>query len=536
VAGMRRRYEQTSRVVASGLAILLIMAARPQAFADRFFQPVVPPRPVQVMAHRGVMSAAPENTLAAFRLAVDMSFEWIEVDVRLTKDGHHVIFHDGNLDGKTNGAGPLKEHTLEEIEQLDAGAWFAPRFEGEKVPTFAETLAFAKDKINIYLDCKDVDAVKLVREIQDAAMERQVVVFGDYALLKRVHELSDGAVAVMPDFDDKPDIDLWIQNLNPAAIEFESDLLTPEIVRKAHAAGILVQSDSLGEADNPADWRKAIEMDVDWIQTDYSERVIATAAACTLPSPRPVIIVAHRGVNRLAPENTLTAFQKAIDLYLDYSEVDVRMSSDGRLVVIHDPRLDRTTNGSGYVRSHTLAEMKALSAGAWFGAPYAAERMPTLEEVIELARGKIKLYIDAKEADPVLLAHVIRAAALEEDAVIYGDLGLLREIAQRAPELRLMPRLHDPEKIEKLAHELHPYAFDVPWEVLSQDLIRRCHNLGVKVFSDALGNNESIAEYRKAIEWDIDAIQTDYPLRVLTALLWQHAAQRQPVQEAGGKI
>jgi len=471
------------------------------------------------MVHRGVMSGAPENTLAAFKLAVDMGFEWIEVDVRLTKDGHHVVFHDGDLDGKTDGTGPVKEHTLEEIKLLDAGARFAPRFEGQRVPTFAETLAFSKDKINIYVDSKDVDAGKLVREIQDAGMEKQVVVFGDYSLLKRVRKLSDSAVAIMPDFDDRPDLDFWIKNFSPAAIEVEFDLLTPELVLKAHEAGVLIQSDSLGEADNPASWRKAIEMGVDWIQTDHGEGVVAAAAAYTLPSPRPVTIVAHRGMNRLAPENTLAAFEKAIELGLDYIEVDVRTSSDGRFIASHDSRLERTTNGSGPVQSHTLAELKTLSAGAWFGRPYANQKMPTFEEVIELARGRIKFYIDAKQIDPAALVDILRANSLEQDAVIYADGGTLTRMKKLAPELRIMPRLNDPDRMERLADRLQPYAFDVSWEILSEDLIRRCHRLDIKVFSDAIGEHENSEEYRKAIEWGIDAIQTDYPLRVLTALM-----------------
>jgi glycerophosphoryl diester phosphodiesterase len=524
---MSVRYCRVSGAATFCLVFSVVMGVGRPLSADRFFQPIVPPRPVQVMAHRGVMSAAPENTLAAFGLAVELGFEWIEVDVRLTSDGDHVLFHDPNLDDNSNGTGPLKEHTLEEIRKLDAGGWFARRFEGEKIPTLAETLAFAKDKINLYLDCKDVDVVKLVREIRRSGMERQVVVFGEYRLLKQVHHLSDGAVAVMPDYDDRPDLDFLIQQLHPVAIEFEFDLLTPEIVTRAHAAGIIVQSDSLGEADNPAAWRKAMEMGVDWIQTDCGERVIATAAQCTLPSPRPVMIVAHRGVNRLAPENTLAAFRKAIELDMDYMEVDLHTSSDGQLVAIHDGRLERTTNGSGPVRSHTLAELKVLSAGAWFGAPYARETMPTMEEVVELARGKIKLYIDAKDVDPVLLTGLIRAAGLEKDVAIYGGVGLLREIARHAPELRTMPPLHDPTKMEQLARKLHPYAFDVPWETLSEDLIRRCHDLDIKVFSDALGKNERAPEYRKAINWGIDAIQTDYPLRVITVLM-QRTAQYQP--------
>ena len=104
----------------------------------RFFEPVQPRRAFQVMVHRGSALQAPENTRQAILRSIEDGFEWVEVDVRLTRDGHHALFHDSKLDGKTNSAGPLRERSLEELMQLDAGSWFAPRYSGERLLTLKE--------------------------------------------------------------------------------------------------------------------------------------------------------------------------------------------------------------------------------------------------------------------------------------------------------------------------------------------------------------------------------------------------------------
>ena len=108
-----------------------------------FFEPVTPPRAAQVMVHRGMAMLAPENTRRAVEACIQDFIEWAEVDVRLTKDGKHVIFHDDRLDGKTDGKGPVGALTLDELQKLDAGAWFAPRFKDARLQSLAEVLALA---------------------------------------------------------------------------------------------------------------------------------------------------------------------------------------------------------------------------------------------------------------------------------------------------------------------------------------------------------------------------------------------------------
>lgn len=104
--------------------------------------------------------------------------------------------------------------------------------------------------------------------------------------------------------------------------------------------------------------------------------------------PEGIMTIGHRGANAYAPENTLAAFRKAILMGMDMIELDVHMTSDSQLVVIHDDTVDRTTDGSGYIIQMTLEEIRKLDAGSWFNVSFAGERIPTLEESLAL----IKMY------------------------------------------------------------------------------------------------------------------------------------------------
>lgn len=107
-----------------------------------------------VIAHRGASFYAPENTMSAFELAHQMKADMIELDVLLSKDNVPVVLHDSFLEGTTNGKGLVKDHTLDELKQLDAGSWFSEKFKDEKIPTLEEVLIWAKDKISLNIEVK----------------------------------------------------------------------------------------------------------------------------------------------------------------------------------------------------------------------------------------------------------------------------------------------------------------------------------------------------------------------------------------------
>ena len=109
------------------------------------------------------------------------------------------------------------------------------------------------------------------------------------------------------------------------------------------------------------------------------------------------LLIGHRGYPARYPENTLAAFTGAMDAGCDMIELDVTLTRDRRVVVIHDDTLDRTTNGSGSVRDRTVEEIRRLDAGSWFDPRFAAERVPLLDEVIALTAGRCMLNIEIKD-------------------------------------------------------------------------------------------------------------------------------------------
>jgi glycerophosphoryl diester phosphodiesterase len=145
----------------------------------------------------------------------------------------------------------------------------------------------------------------------------------------------------------------------------------------------------------------------------------------------PPLIIAHRGDSAHRPENTLASFASALEVGADIIELDVQLTSDGHPVVMHDPTVDRTTDGSGPIAAHSLRELRRLSAGyaPLFGAQYAGERVPTLSEVLNFVRGRCKVMIeikpeavtdDAEAGVEALTVAEVRKARMEKDVVLIS--------------------------------------------------------------------------------------------------------------------
>ncbi|QGY47306.1 hypothetical protein GM418_27660 [Maribellus comscasis] len=133
-----------------------------------------------------------------------------------------------------------------------------------------------------------------------------------------------------------------------------------------------------------------------------------------------VYVIAHRGAHKGIPENSLPAYQKAIDLGCDYVEIDVRTTKDNKFVSIHNSSVDNyVLDKKGKVNNFTLAELKALDIGAKVGSEWKNTRIPTFEEILELCCGKIGIYIDLKDAPIPELMKLIRKYHMEQDVLWY---------------------------------------------------------------------------------------------------------------------
>ncbi len=201
----------------------------------------------------------------------------------------------------------------------------------------------------------------------------------------------------------------------------------------------------------------------------------------------------------------------------DYIEIDIRTTRDGRFVLLHDRTLDRTTAAKGPVGNMIAHEVTVLSAGAWFGKPFANEHVPTFDAALSALGDQSHVYLDAKDISPESLLAAIRKHSLMNRHVVYQAPGFCNKLKALDPNVRLLPPLRSMSAFESVA-KLKPYGVDANWSILSKEMIAKCHAAGIRVFSDALGFHESIADYRKAIAWGIDVIQTDHPLRVLRAI------------------
>jgi glycerophosphoryl diester phosphodiesterase len=155
-----------------------------------------------------------------------------------------------------------------------------------------------------------------------------------------------------------------------------------------------------------------------------------------------ILLGGHRGNPDEFPDNTLASFRSAIEVGVDVIECDVHRTDDGALAVIHDHTVDRTTDGSGLVRDYTMAELKRFDAGSWKDPKFAGERVPSLDEVLQLARGKVGVAIEIKNLplpysgiEAAVVTAVKEADMLEDVVVISFDHRSIKAIFDLEPEM-----------------------------------------------------------------------------------------------------
>ena len=250
-------------------------------------------------------------------------------------------------------------------------------------------------------------------------------------------------------------------------------------------------------------------------QTAPSTYVPATALAA---EPGKIVVISHRGEHLHHPENTMPAFQAAIDAGADYFELDVRTTSDGKFVIMHDNTLDRTTNGTGEVYKHTFDEIRALDAGAKFSPAFAGTKVPTLDEALDLAKGKINVYVDTKYADPQQLIDTIVRHDMQDHVVIYGNPFFLYEVHKIRPSLRVMPEALSPDicKFLDRAMQLQVIAFDA--SDFKDGVIEVARDAHAQIFVDRLGDADTAEAWQKAIDQGAAGIQTNLPAELATYL------------------
>ncbi len=240
-------------------------------------------------------------------------------------------------------------------------------------------------------------------------------------------------------------------------------------------------------------------------------------------------IIAHRGGSNLAPENTMAAFQNALNLGVDMIEIDIEQTIDSVVVVIHDTKVDRTTNGKGKVDSLTYSYIKTLDAGSWYDSRFKGEKISTLEEVLQAVNGKATVLIEIKSGDELypgiekrtvetiqhFNAHswtivqsfnkktVERVKILDNEIITYYLLG------------RNFKSYYHSLQTKNKKNEIQEFLYDgiaVHYSMLNAASVDSVKQMGLGVFTWTVDEEDDMT---KMIEYGVDGIITDSPDKLI---------------------
>jgi glycerophosphoryl diester phosphodiesterase len=238
------------------------------------------------------------------------------------------------------------------------------------------------------------------------------------------------------------------------------------------------------------------------------------------------LLIGHRGYPARYPENTLASFKGAMDAGCDMIELDVTLTRDRKVVVIHDDRLDRTTAGKGLVGERSFEEIKKLDAGSWFDARYATERVPELPEVVKLTAGRCMLNIEIKTsayeadfpADAIehQVVELVKATGAMDRVIVSSfDQRILQRIAAMdAPPAVALISDHGADKIVlDLLLAMQAFSWHPRFKVLTRDQVEAAHAAGLKIFPWTINTRE---EAQRILALGVDGLICN-ELRVMQA-------------------
>jgi len=225
------------------------------------------------------------------------------------------------------------------------------------------------------------------------------------------------------------------------------------------------------------------------------------------PTTKKVLCIGHRGAAGYAPENTLASIQKAVELECDLVEVDVRRTKDGQLVLLHDERVDRTTNGKGAVAAMTLKDLRRLDAGG-------GQWIPTLEEALHATNGRVGLILELKARGiGEQTCSVVRQSgfigSVTYASFVHADLLQVRHVVQQVATMALFKKL--PRNPVQSALEAKAAQAGLRHDTATKLLVEACHNADLRVFVYTVNKPEDIKRVRS---FGVDGIVSDFPDRI----------------------
>ena len=254
----------------------------------------------------------------------------------------------------------------------------------------------------------------------------------------------------------------------------------------------------------------------------YQISIFAQSNQDIFPKPKNgnTYVIAHRGVHIGIPENSIPAYKKAIELGCDFIEIDARSTKDGHVVSIHNSTVDAyVKNVTGKVNDFTLEELRILDIGELVGPEWKNTRIPTLDEILQLCRGNIGIYLDLKEPLIEKIVTLIRKYNMESNVFWYvpvSHVDAIFLVKQLCPDCIAMP---DPGKeinLEPTLQQLKPMIVAPVMKDFSETYVETAHKYGAKVFVDEDRGGER--EWNRMLKLGADGIQTDNPEALINYL------------------
>jgi len=225
-------------------------------------------------------------------------------------------------------------------------------------------------------------------------------------------------------------------------------------------------------------------------------------------------VVAHRGDQPNAPENTLSSAKRCAEMGVDYLDCDVQMSKDGVFYLMHDFTVMRTTDGKGFLGAMTSEEIDKLDAGIKFGEEFRGERVPRVSDVMAWAKGKIKLYFDLKRVDIPSFVALVREHGFEQDCFFWSyNPTVALELRKAAPDFALKINASTPEAVEEAVAKFQCTMIECGIDALTPELREACRKHNLKIMIKA--GPQTDEEYQRIIDAGVDFANVDDPKRFL---------------------
>lgn len=532
---------------------------------------------VSVISHRGDWRNTPENSIRAIQNCIDLGVNMVEIDIKKTKDNELILLHDKTLDRTTTGKGLPQDYTLAEIKQMKLrnGAGVAT---SHQIPTLEEAMIVAKGKIWVNID-KGYDYFDLVEKVLEktgttqqvlikAGLPYQKVVAENKAVLDKLFFMP---IIDMANPDAMTMVEEYIKNMQPKAFEVcftQIDQALQNVLDRIQKSGSKVWINTLWPSlcaglnddraveENQQDsiLGKVIEMGASFIQTDRPKELVNylrnqgksvnTAGYIRKKlmdrDQHYVHVVSHRGDWKQFPENSLDAINSIIQMGGDVVEIDVQRTKDGQLILMHDERLDRTTNGKGLIAETTFADIQKLFLKDHNG-NVTQHKVPTLKEVLLMSKGRIMLNLDKADRFFEQVVALLQETGTTDIAILKG-LQSIEEINNRLgvhlDSIIFMPMVRmdndDAEqRITSFVNEMAPVVFEVgyqksdnPLPLKAKKLVARKSLLWYNSLKGRNGNHDDVvskADPDAGYGYLIDKlgarmIQTDEPARLIEYL------------------